>query len=167
MFIFGFTVLVDFPSHIFTVSLFVSNRNRIVEVSPSLIIILDYFSLFPRCPWMLPLIWIAAYFQTTLLSDHIVARYHPPPPPLEVFFWTRPLHWWQCHWWKTIFYWHCTSTPSKILWQPTLQKLARIDNTTVNLVAPEGRNVYRILRLWDHCLNWKYVSNRSYYRYKS
>ena len=33
---------------------------------------------FPHCPWVWPLIRIAAYIRTTLLSDHIVAIYIPP-----------------------------------------------------------------------------------------
>ena len=32
---------------------------------------------FPHCPWVWPLTIIAAYIQTTLLSDHIVAIYSP------------------------------------------------------------------------------------------
>ena len=42
--------------------------------------LLIFFLGFPHFPWVLPLIQIAAYIRTTLLSDHIVAIYPPWKP---------------------------------------------------------------------------------------
>ena len=36
---------------------------------------LGRFSYFPNFPWVLPLVWIAAYIQITLLSDNTVSIY--------------------------------------------------------------------------------------------
>ena len=77
---------------------------------------------FPHFPWVWPLTRIAAYIQTTLLIDHIVAIY----PPSEACLWTRPLQW-RCHnRWRLILQWHRTSIPSSCCWQPTRQNLSWI-----------------------------------------
>ena len=39
------------------------------------LLFLVYFSSFPHCPWVWPLVRITAYIQITLLSDNIVAIY--------------------------------------------------------------------------------------------
>ena len=75
------------------------------------------FFRFPHCPWVWPFTRIAAYIQTTLLSDHIVAIY----PPSEACFWTRPLQWWWRRWWRLILQWHCTSILSSCFCQTTRQ----------------------------------------------
>ena len=71
---------------------------------------------------MWPLIQIAAYIWTTLLSDHIVAIY----PPLEACFWTCPLQWrWRCWWWQ-ILQWHRNSISYSYRWRPNHQNSSRI-----------------------------------------
>ena len=82
-FIFNFTFLIDLPSHCFTVSLFVSKHNGLVAPSLSLFFFLGCFPSFPNCPWVWPLVRIAAYIQTTFMSDRIVAIY-PPWRPASV-----------------------------------------------------------------------------------
>ena len=77
---------------------------------------------FPHCPWVWPLIRIAAYIRTTFLSDHIVAIY----PPSEACFWTRPLQWWRHCRWQPILQRHCTSIPSSCRWWSICKNSSRI-----------------------------------------
>ena len=100
-------------------SLLLSQHNDVV--SPSLMLIVFIF-LFPHFPWVWPLIPIAAYIRTTLLIEYIVAIY----PPLEAWFWTRPLQCQWLHWWQLILQRHRTYTPSSCRWRPTRQNLSRI-----------------------------------------
>ena len=102
-----------------------------------------------HCPWVWPLIWMADYIQTTLLSDHIVAIW----PPLESWFCTRSLQWWQHRWWRRILQRHRTSTPSYCRWRPTRQKLARIDNMTApcwylqKVETPVGSGIHLVVAI--------------------
>ena len=81
------------------------------------LLIFGLFFGFPNFPWVWPLTRIAAYIQTTLLSDHIVAIY----PPSEACLWTRPLQWRWHRRWRLILQWHRTSIPSSCCFQPTRQ----------------------------------------------
>ena len=76
---FGFLVLVVNSSHPITVSFIFSQHNG-DSLSPLLVVIFWLFFWFPRCQWVWPLIWIAAYIRNILLSGHIVAIYPPWKP---------------------------------------------------------------------------------------
>ena len=125
-FIFRFLVLIVTSSYPVTVSLFFSQPDGVVSPSPLLIVIFWLFFWFPHFPWVWPIIRIDAYIQTTFLSNHIVAIY----PPVEACFWNRSLQWQQCRRWRPILQRHRTYIPSYCRFQPTRQKLVRIDNMT-------------------------------------
>ena len=104
------------------VSLFFSQHNGVFHRQRCPLLFFGLFFGFPHWAWVWPLTQIAAYIQTTLLSDHIVAIY----PPLEACFWTCLLQWQWCRQWRLILKWHRTYIPSSCCWQPTRQNLSWI-----------------------------------------
>ena len=65
-----------FSSHPVMVILFFSQHNDVVSLSQSSIFLFLCFSWFPHCPWMRPLVQIAAYIGSTLLSNRIISICH-------------------------------------------------------------------------------------------
>ena len=107
------------------------------------------FFWFPHCPWVWPLIWIADYIWTTLLSNHIVAIY----PPSEAFFWTRSLQWQLPRRWRPILQRHRTSIPYYCCWWTTRQTFSRVDNMMAprwycqKVGTPAGSGVHLVVAI--------------------
>ena len=97
---------------------------------------------FHHCLWVGPLIWFAAYIQTLLLSDHVVAIY----PSLIAWLCTCPLQWQrQCRC-QPILQLHRTSISSSCHWQPTRKNCQRSLYDGASLIASKGGNTRGIWR---------------------